>query len=780
MKAPVRSLWVLRSAQIASGLAAVILALLIVGGYRDASTRIATDAREHNRVKMHSVKSDIEDYLADVYGDLRSVSQLREVRGLEPEEHDCIASILANNNAGRVSEVHIVQRDTQGNGRCFLTYRYTAAGPVLAPDCPSERDPAEQQALCEHLRRFADDPALGCVISPPTRLEDGESWLVLSVPIRSETALVGLVAGIIPTKGISDELERDNFANMVLLVRDDRMYVGCDDLPSDVAEWFTGQFAQHGVSGFFEHCPPIFRVGQYTSLWVPIAGPDAHNWFLPFMYDAEVYTGGTRLLALTAGGTAALLVLLAGTVIVLCQIVAALARAREQAECANRSKGTFLANISHEIRTPMTAILGFAHLLDDQVLCCPTCPEAATCERRQTSARYLQPIQSNGEYLLAIINDILDLSKIEAGKLAVDSVATSPCQIIADVVSLARVRIADKRLKFAVEYEGPLPETIRTDPTRLRQILINLVANAVKFTEAGSVRLIVRYVAHAGEVHRADEVHQAGEARGAGEAPAEPRSYRGPRLEFDIVDTGIGMTPEQEARLFTPFAQADNSTSRTFGGTGLGLAISKRLAHMLGGDVCIVATTPGVGTRFRAWVAAGPLEGVRLLDDPASLSLMSSTMTRAAPQAPAAPLDCSVLVAEDGPDNQRLISILLTRAGAEVTVVENGLRAIESALAARDAGTPFDIILMDMQMPVLDGYSAARRLRAVGYAGPIIALTAHAMPQDREQCLRAGCDDYATKPINRQELIATIRTAMRPNAVSAQLRLDSSSRRSSE
>jgi len=232
-------------------------------------------------------------------------------------------------------------------------------------------------------------------------------------------------------------------------------------------------------------------------------------------------------------------------------------------------------------------------------------------------------------------------------------------------------------------------------------------------------------------------------------------------MQFDIIDTGIGMTPEQMGKLFQSFSQADTSTTRKFGGSGLGLMISKRLAEMLGGDVTVFSE-PDEGSTFRITVTTGALDGVKMLDDPATATI-AQPETVAATKPDADKLDCRILLAEDGPDNQRLIGHILKKAGAEVTIVENGKMAVEDALAALnqrregDPEQPFDVILMDMQMPVMDGYEATGLLRLKGYTGPIIALTAHAMASDRQKCLDAGCDDYATKPIDRKKLIETIR-----------------------
>ncbi len=397
-----------------------------------------------------------------------------------------------------------------------------------------------------------------------------------------------------------------------------------------------------------------------------------------------------------------------------------LARAKEAAEAANLAKSEFLANMSHEIRTPMTAILGFADVLLERL----------TDEQDTDLAK---TVKRNGEYLLRIINDILDLSKIESGKMELDRTLCSPCQVAAEVLSLMKVRAEAKGLTLAVEHAGPVPDRIATDPVRLRQILINVVGNAVKFTERGGIRVRLALAA--------DEDRQA-------------------RLCFEVVDTGIGMSPRQVRGLFRPFTQGDSSTSRRFGGTGLGLAISRRLAEMLGGTIS-ATSAPGRGSTFCVTVAVGPLEGVPMHD---RCNATEAHQARARASArPQIRLDCRVLVAEDGPDNQRLIRFLLEMAGASVTVVENGRLAVEQVLAGADAprGGPgpesaFEVVLMDMQMPVLDGYSAARQLRQAGYRGPIIALTAHAMSYDRQKCLDAGCDDYLPKPIDRTALLETV------------------------
>ena len=394
----------------------------------------------------------------------------------------------------------------------------------------------------------------------------------------------------------------------------------------------------------------------------------------------------------------------------------------ESALEAARVKSEFLANMSHEIRTPMTAILGYTDLLSD--------PEA--CETERTD--YLETIRRNGEHLQRIINDILDLSKIEAGKMALERVACSPVQLVSEVASLMRPRAVGKGLGLDVRFQGPLPARIHADPTRLRQILMNLVGNAVKFTETGDVKMVLRMV---------DGV-----------------------LRFEVTDTGIGITPEAQVTLFTAFSQADASTTRRFGGTGLGLTISKRLAQMLGGDVA-VWSTPGEGSTFMLTLEVGALDGVPMLEDPIVAEIRPLKPHRRT-GAERLHLGGRVLLAEDAPDSQQLISFYLRRAGIQVETAEDGRAACTAALAALVAGRPFDVILMDMQMPLLDGYGATARLRATGYVAPIVALTAHAMEGDREKCIRAGCDDFLAKPIDHDALIDTLRGYIRPGEDPAQ------------
>ncbi len=391
-----------------------------------------------------------------------------------------------------------------------------------------------------------------------------------------------------------------------------------------------------------------------------------------------------------------------------------LIESRARAEAANSAKSEFLANMSHEIRTPLTAILGFADILrEDREGLMP----------QQQRAQTIDTIRNAGLHLLTVINDVLDLSKIEAGKMEVEQVETPLVTVLREVVSVCGSRASSKGLGLTAELATPLPEKILSDPTRLRQILMNLVGNALKFTEHGTISIV---------------------------AKASDRDDSA-RLIVDIVDTGVGLTPEEAARLFKPFTQADTSITRKHGGTGLGLTICRRMAMLMGGDVILERTAPGEGSCFRVDIPLVPFPGARIMNS------LDSVIDRPslAPAPATTTLSGRVLLAEDGADNQRLISFHLRRAGAFVEIAENGRVALEMIQQARAAGTPYGLLITDIQMPEMDGYTLARTLRTHGNRLPIIALTAHAMEEDRIKCLNAGCDDYASKPIDKAHLIAT-------------------------
>ena len=394
-----------------------------------------------------------------------------------------------------------------------------------------------------------------------------------------------------------------------------------------------------------------------------------------------------------------------------------LVRAKRAADAANRAKTEFLANMSHEIRTPLTAILGYAELLQDGGL--------APRDRAEAVTTILQ----NGNALVDLVNDLLDFSRLETGRLETHIEVCALASLIGSVEAAMRIRAEANALALRVTVQSGIPETILTDERRVRQILFNLIGNAIKFTQRGSVEV------------RLDL---------APRAPAD-----GALLQIDVVDTGIGITQKQASRLFRPFTQVDSSAQRSFGGTGLGLSISRRLAAMLHGDVTLVRAEPDRGSHFRLTLPTGPLDGVRLITELTAPAQPITTSTHRRLQAAGS---VRILLAEDGEFNQRLLHTILTKAGATVVIAENGREAVDQALAARERAEPFDLILMDIQMPILDGHQATRMLRAQGYDGPIVALTASALPSDRDRAIGAGCTDFLSKPIARDRLFDAVDT----------------------
>ncbi len=374
-----------------------------------------------------------------------------------------------------------------------------------------------------------------------------------------------------------------------------------------------------------------------------------------------------------------------------------------EATMANRAKSEFLANMSHEIRTPMNAILGFAELLSQEPLA-------------EEQLHYVRTILDAGNSLLTLINDILDFSKIEAGKLSIEIVDCDLGQVLESIQSLFGPSAQDKGIRFQILQCDSFPRQIRSDPFRLKQCLINLVGNAVKFTSQGHVYVNVSLES----------------------------TPSGDRIRFDVEDTGIGIPLKYQNRIFEAFTQAENGTTRKYGGTGLGLSITKRLAELLGGSLDL-QSHPGTGSVFTLripLVSASPSETVwdryefvRDLNEPRQPSLGQHR----------------ILIVEDNPSNQALTELMLGKMGLETDSAADGKQAIEKI-----GQKTYDLILMDMQMPTMSGYEATQIIRKRGIRTPIVALTAHAMIGDAEKCRRAGCDDYLTKPIVKEELTAVL------------------------
>jgi signal transduction histidine kinase/DNA-binding response OmpR family regulator len=388
--------------------------------------------------------------------------------------------------------------------------------------------------------------------------------------------------------------------------------------------------------------------------------------------------------------------------------------ARDRAIASDHAKSAFLANMSHEIRTPLTSIIGFAELMLDK--------------RRQTSVgrgEALSSILRNARHLLDLISDILDLSKIEADGLDLEIQDVSLPDLLADVESLMGPRSREKGLQFDLVPHLPLPPSVRGDSVRLKQIIVNFCSNALKFTQAGSIAIEAQF-----------------------DVPSR-------RLDISVCDSGIGMTEEEIGKLFRPFAQADVSTTRRFGGTGLGLYISRRLAERMGARID-VRSTPGQGSRFTL--------SIDMQDDPPAAALLHDAAAFDAAREKLAS-DCEdwvpalsgrVLLAEDGPHNQRLIGALVEATGAQLVIVNNGAEAVEAAL-----GGEHDLVLMDIQMPVLDGVEATQLLRCAAYAGPIVAVTANVMRSDIDRYREAGFTDALGKPLNRRRLYSVLAQHLR-------------------
>lgn len=397
-------------------------------------------------------------------------------------------------------------------------------------------------------------------------------------------------------------------------------------------------------------------------------------------------------------------------------------RALRRAETAASEKASLLVNMSHEIRTPMTAILGFAELLQEAQLRCRAASEHDDAEAEQESRRHVDMIRTCGVQLLNLINDILDITKIERARMTLQQSTVSLPEIIAEVCAVMSPVAAEKGVVLEARYRTAVPEQLHSDKTALTRILMNLVSNALKFTDKGSVTVESAFIKPQG---------------------------REARVEINVIDTGIGIARENIPSLFEPFAQIAATASRP--GSGLGLAISKELIRLLGGEI-EVQSEPGRGSSFSFWLPCSSADGLRLVE--AAGGKLNCRQAETLQPLTGTELPYRILVAEDVETNRVLIERVLRKAGAAVTLAKNGGAAVAAAM---QADTPYDVILMDMVMPVLDGYQAVALLRDRGYAGPILALTASALGGDRARCLEVGCDGYLTKPINRSEFLADIR-----------------------
>ena len=418
----------------------------------------------------------------------------------------------------------------------------------------------------------------------------------------------------------------------------------------------------------------------------------------------------TRTTGFVTAGLMTLLeiITLLAAVWMITRYLARIADARRKAELASRARGEFLANTSHEIRTPMTAILGYADILSDRL-------------DDPDDRQLVETIRSNGKNLLQVLNDILDLSRIDAGRLTIEKSRTPLEPLAAELYSLLAVLAGRKSIGFEIEFENPVPEALCTDPVRLRQILLNLTGNAIKFTERGRVQVRFAYDKLTNE------------------------------LVVSVIDTGIGIDDSSLESIFEPFEQQDTSATRKHEGTGLGLAICQRLAAALGGTIDVASAT-GVGSTFTLRLDCGDLTDVDLVH--ATLNLNQAD--RASSPSAVGEFAGRVLVVDDRREIRFLVRRLIERAGGNVVEAENGGEALNILEKDAELGRSIDLCVLDMQMPVLDGFETARRIRRTGLDVPLIALTANSMSQDRKRCLDAGCDDYLAKPVGARDLIAKL------------------------
>jgi two-component system CheB/CheR fusion protein len=386
-----------------------------------------------------------------------------------------------------------------------------------------------------------------------------------------------------------------------------------------------------------------------------------------------------------------------------------LERARYLAENASEAKSTFLANMSHEIRTPLGAIMGFSDLL------------VGSFPENSSANNYISRIKRNSGQLGRLVDELLDLSKIEAKRLDVELSSVDLNNAMEDAFAAVSLQAKEKGLVFTIIRLTDIPEKVLTDPTRFRQILINLVGNAIKFTETGSVTVELA------ATHKLSQTF----------------------LEVRITDTGIGLNPDQQKNLFQPFTQADPSITRKYGGTGLGLALSRELARLLGGDIALIRSAPNNGSTFMLTIALGTAEEITEATKP-SAKISSSGQSSFAGR--------KILVVDDSPDNQDLVGLYLDQVNAEYEFASDGEEAIQKIKLGS-----YDLVLMDLQMPKLDGYTALKRLREDGFHLPVIALTAHALKSEREKCVAAGFNDYVTKPIHLQSLIEAMKRLVESN-----------------
>ena len=443
-----------------------------------------------------------------------------------------------------------------------------------------------------------------------------------------------------------------------------------------------------------------------------------------------------------------------------------LVAAHKDMEAAIKAKSEFLVDMSHEIRTPMNALTSFTEILTQRIL------QNCGAELKEETEGILDIIKKSCHDLLATINDVLDYIKVDANLLKIESVPTSIKQIVHDVCHVEKPNVAAKRLDLSIKYGTKIPRVVLSDPVRIRQILANLIGNAIHFTEKGTITVVCEVVSNDATV--STTIRSATVQKDTGEKCRDSFAASSLQIKISVMDTGIGLSSAQIQELFKPFRHADSSVARSERSSGLGLSIAMRLATLMDGTIS-VESTPGQGSTFslllNVYVPEGEYAETVLAEQENNVDtaqrgsqLLTGLDIRIPKQNPVAsppdrnrPLqDTRILVVEDMAVNQAIIATLLRDAGAQVAIADNGALGVQKVMQDSDNGLFFDVVLMDMQMPVMDGYEATSFLRKHGYRRPIIAVTAHALTGDREKTLEAGCDDYIAKPIDNKTLITVI------------------------
>ncbi len=654
-------------------------------------------------LKEINLKERIEDYFDNIGSFPGFVSLHEDVKAMSQTAELFVGAIYEEQYGQHgLTKIYIVKRNFDGTAPPLIAYEYGEPNPVAENVYDLESEQEDYETLIEHISKFADDPTLKVQISSPITPGKNELGILYSVPVYHDREFAGIVSVMIPVKKLANVLESGDFGDTAALLNERGDLFSCRVANANVVTWLETQIKDWKAGNIVADITGRPEFNGYPHSMVKLDILDAVQWYL--------VTAPTDQSQITAYPTANSIMDYIGVIMIhvtgfilaiFCYLLRKKILTEKQEKTANAAKSQFLANMSHEIRTPMNGIIGFSDILSEENL---------TPEQKE----YVDIIKFSGRNLLRLINDILDISKIEAGKIDIEMMDCTLDEIIHSIESMMRPEAEEKGLDFQVIKAGDLPIQIRTDPTRLNQCMINLVSNAIKFTERGHVYVRV----------------------------SVEKRHNTPWIRFDVEDTGIGISPEKQEAVFHPFVQADGTTTRKYGGTGLGLTITRRLAELLGGGLSLTSEV-GRGSVFSLVIPAG----VDLVQSPrdyqSGLTLRPDDIRDGKRLNDAA----RILVAEDDPVNQIYLRKVLEKMGINVAITPNGSLAVQECLANR-----YDLVFMDIQMPDMNGYEALEQLREKGVTAPVVAITAGAMPQDRDRCLKAGFNDFLSKPIEQEAL----------------------------